>query len=364
MENETSAYVPRDSRAFIARVLTIVALLATCLWAYWPSFVEMADKWSRRPEYSHGWMVPLAGVFILWHRRDMLGEVKPRKLASVAWIMIPGVIAWLGPWMFEVEGSIWTAVQASGVFLSLVGFAALLAGWLDNTDVQPSWWGLAVLLLAVAVRLYAASHFLEWIDFVSLIPFVAGMVLLFGGKRIFRWSWVVIAFLFFMIPLPFTLEVALRDPLRAAGTFASTYAMQTLGLPAFAEGNVVTVNDVRIDIVEACSGLRMMMVFFALSVGLAIIIERPLWQRLLIACSAIPIALITNILRITFTGLLYVWGYDELADDFFHDFAGWVMPLMAVGLLRLELWYLDHLFIIDEKKPLDFGMRGSGPAVA
>lgn len=324
----------------------------------------MADKWSRRPEYSHGWMVPLFGVFMLWHRRDLLGAASTRKGTPAALVMFAGVVAWLGPWMFEVESPAWEAVQLLGVALSVVGFAVMVAAWLEGTKVQPNWWGLPLLIAAVAIRLYAASHFLEWIDFVSLIPFTAGMVLLFGGKAMLKWSWVVIGFLFFMIPLPFTLEVALRDPLRRIGTFASTYVMQTMGLPAFSEGNVVTVNDVGIDIVEACSGLRMMMVFFALSVGLAVILERPLWQRLLLAVSAIPIALITNIMRITFTGLLYVWGYDSLADDFFHDFAGLLMPIIACCLLGVELWYLDHLFITEERKPLGFGMQGRDPAVS
>jgi len=165
-----------------------------------------------------------------------------------------------------------------------------------------------------------------------------------------------------MIPLPFTFEVALREPLRRFGTLASTYVMQTMGLPAFSEGNVVVVDEVQINVVEACSGLRMMMVFFALSVGLAIVLERPIWQRLLIAASAIPIALVTNITRIVVTGLLYVWGYHELADDVFHDFAGWLMPPMGLALLGLELWYLDRLFIVDEKIPLSFGMKGSAGA--
>jgi exosortase len=359
--SQNSIPVHSEQGAAPVRCFVAAVVAGTCLWAYWLSFAEMAIKWSDRPEYSHGWMVPLFAIFLLWARRSMLNAEAPDRPGLGTWLFSAGIVLWLGPWQFEATAGIWTAVQYAGIFLTLLGFGAMFAAWAGTTPLRPSWWGLPLLVFAIGVRLYAAGMYLEWIDFITLIPFVAGLVLLTGGWKVFRWSGVAIAFLFFMIPLPFTLEVALRDPLRNAGTIASTYAMQTIGLPAFSEGNVVTVNNVAIDVVEACSGLRMMMVFFALSVGLSIVLDRPLWQRLLVALSAIPIALITNIARITLTGLLYVWGYNELADNFFHDFAGWLMPLMGVALLRLELWYFDQLFVVDEKKPLKFGIERSAP---
>jgi len=353
MTEQPPQQLPKASKTV---TLSVFALAATVLWVYWFSFVEMAALWSRRPEYSHGWIVPLFGIFLLSQRREFLAAGDAHQARLSTWILAGGVLLWLGPWLFEYSGGIVPVIQGIGVIASIAGFAGLISAWLAGRELKPAWWGLALLLVAVAVRLYAASVYVEWIDFVSLIPFVAGLVWLTAGTWILRWSWVAIAFLFFMIPLPFRLEVALRDPLRRAGTVASTYVMQTIGLPAFAEGNVVTVNEVGINVVEACSGLRMMMVFFALSVGLAIVLNRPIWQRLLIAVSAIPIALIANITRITLTGLLYVWGYDELAEDFFHDFAGWMMPIIGVLLLRLEIWYLDHLFTGDDDAPLTMGI--------
>jgi len=344
----------------LVTALTVWAAAVTCLWAYWPAFVEIADKWDRKPEYSHGWMVVLFAVYLLWSRRDLLsGQDEKRERAGLA-LMGLGGAAWLGPWLFEFSPTFGGIIQWVGVALSSVGFALFVSSCIGDDDVTPSWWGLPILLAAIAGRIAAAKYYMEWFDFLSVIPFLLGMVLLIGGRRVVRWSWQAILFLFFMIPLPYTLETALRDPLQRMGTLASTYAMQTMGLPAFSQGNRVYVDEVPINVSEACSGLRMMMVFFALSVGLAIVLERPVWQRLLIAASAIPIALITNITRITATGLLYVWGYNELADNFFHDFAGWLMPPMGLGLLWLELWYLDHLFIVDEKVPMSFGMKGAG----
>src|SRR5436305_1327663 len=82
--------------------------------------------------------------------------------------------------------------------------------------------------------------------------------------------------------------------------------------PALAEGNVIQLNEIELGIVEACSGLRMLVVFFALSTAVALLIRKPLWEKTLIAFSAIPIALASNILRITVTGIVY----EVLGDGF------------------------------------------------
>jgi exosortase len=160
-----------------------------------------------------------------------------------------------------------------------------------------------------------------------------------------------------MIPLPFSIEVALQRPLRTFGTVTSTYIMQTIGLPALAEGNVIVVRDYRIGVEEACSGLRMLMIFFALSTAVALISERPLWERIVIVASAVPIALVTNIMRITVTGIFYLTGNEKLADLVFHDLAGWLMMPFALGLLWVELWVLSRLFVEEEQRPLVAGLQ-------
>lgn len=353
---------PEITTEFVLRAAAVFLLSVTVLWLYWPAFVAMADKWDRKPEYSHGWMIPLFAVFLLWQRRRVLSTVEQPFSRLGGGLLAAGVVAWIWPWMFGAGDSMGLVLHYAGIGLSVAGFSVLVSSWLDGVPLRPSWWGLLVVIGAVGLRLYSADVYLEWFDFLSLIPFIAGLVWLTGGRHVLAWSWVAIGFLFFMIPLPFTLEVALREPLRRAGTLASTYVMQTIGLPAFAEGNVVTVNDVGIDVVEACSGLRMMMVFVALSAGLAVVLQRPLWQRLLLLASALPIALITNIMRITSTGLLHVWGYHELADNVFHDVAGLAMPIIAIGLLQAEIWYLDRLFIVDQKIPMQIGIGASRPS--
>src|SRR5207244_4033561 len=100
-------------------------------------------------------------------------------------------------------------------------------------------------------------------------------------------------------------------------TICSTFALQTLGLPALAEGNVILLNEVEIGIVEACSGLRMLVIFFALSTAVALLSRRPLTDRVAIVVSAIPIALLSNLLRIIVTGVLHETVGSEIANAVF-----------------------------------------------
>lgn len=300
-KSKQSAHSGRHSTPAVpdAKVLlaTLVASLGVVLWAYWPTFAEMANKWNLDPQYSHGFLVPLIALGLLWLRRDQL----------------------------------------------------------DGRAVRPSWWGLPVLLAGLGLRIAGGYFYLEWFDFLSIIPVLAGICLLIGGFPAFRWAWIGIAFLIFMIPLPHTLEGMLRGPLRSIGTAASTFLMQTIGLPALSEGHIIIVNDNRIGVEEACSGLSMLMVFFALSTAVAVASQRALWERVVIVLSAVPIALVANIARITLTGLFYVAGWSDFGKQF-HDNAEWFMMPLAIGLLFLEMGILNRLFITEEVRPMSAGL--------
>jgi len=113
--------------------------------------------------------------------------------------------------------------------------------------------------------------------------------------------------------------------------------LQTLGMPAVAEGNVILLNEASLGIVEACSGLRMLVVFFALSTAVALVARRPFWERVFLVFSAIPIALFTNVVRITATGVAYETVGGETGQFIFHDLAGWLMMPLALALLGIGL---------------------------
>jgi exosortase len=270
------------------QILTVAgAAAAVLLWAYWSSYREVAHKWEREPQYSHGYLVPVFALMLAWLRR------KP-----------------------------------------------YLAG-----PFTPSSWGLVVLAGAMALRLLAGYFSFDWPDWFSLLPTLAGVCLLAGGWRALHWWAPSIAFLIFMIPLPYRLEIALGQPLQRMATVMSTFLLQTLGLPALAEGNTIILNEVTLGVVEACSGLRMLVVFFAISTAVALVLHKGIGVKLVIVASAVPIALVTNVVRITATGVLHVYAGSAIANAVFHDLAGWLMMPFALVLLWLELWVIAHLFV-------------------
>jgi exosortase len=295
------------ARSFDRRSLLILAGLAgATLWAYWPVLVEMARKWTSDPQYSHAYLVPLFSLYLLWSRRGPAGP----------------------------------------------------AAW------RPSWWGLPLLAAGVGLRAAGAYWFFDWLEAVSLLPVLAGAVWLLAGWPALRRAWPAIGFLAFMIPLPFKVETALSQPLQRVATLASTYALQTIGLPAAAEGNVITINEARIGVVEACNGLGMLLLFFALATAVAMLSRRSLLERVVIVASAVPIAVAANVARITVTGLLHVTVGARWADVVFHDLAGWLMMPLALGLLWLELRVLARLFVEVERPTGPRRLVPGGPAQA
>lgn len=278
---------------------------AAILWSYAPLLSDMAAKWTHDPQYSHGYLVPLFSLYLLWRSRSE---------------------AQVGPW-------------------------------------TPSWWGLPLVLAGIGLRLAGNLLYFDWIELISLIPLLAGAVWLVAGRDALRWSWKAILFLAFMIPLPYRIETGLSAPLQSLATQASTYILQTLGLPAYAEGNVIIVNDSRIGVVQACNGLGMLMLFFAMAFAVALVAHRPIWQRLLIVLSAIPIAIGVNVFRISLTAFLHEFVSGELANRVFHDFAGWLMMPLALLALWLELKFLDRLTIVEsvDEGPLAMDLSDDMP---
>src|SRR5262249_32904302 len=152
--------------------------------------------------------------------------------------------------------------------------------------------------------------------------------------------------------------------LQRIATVTSTYALQTLGFAALSEGNVIVLNDVRMGVVEACSGLSMLLIFFGLSTAVACVIQRPALDKVVLVLSAIPIALITNCVRIIVTGVLHETAGHEIADAVFHDLAGWLMMPFALGMLWIELKLLGRLLVerpASRALPINFAAQKAEP---
>jgi exosortase len=272
------------------RTRTTAGLFAVCLiggllWSYWPALCSVEKRWSSDPQYSHGYLVPAFALLVLWFRRK--------------------------------------------------GMPA----------VTPSWWGAAGLTAAAVLRLTGGIFYFDWFEGMSFLLSLLAVGVLLGGWRFGFWLCPAAAVLLFMFPPPFQAETALAGPLQQLATTVGTYALQTAGFAAVAEGNVIVVGDLRIGVLEACSGLGMLSAFFALSTTAALIVRRPLFERVMIFLSAAPIGVLMNLVRITATAYVYCTLGAVAAHTFFHDLAGWLMMPLAFAALWLELALLGRLFV-------------------
>jgi exosortase len=154
-------------------------------------------------------------------------------------------------------------------------------------------------------------------------------------------------FLVFMVPLPGFLAGLLGHPLQRFATIASTFVIQTLGIPVVAEGNVLCLSDSKIEVADACNGLRNMMLFLAVCVGVAFLMRRSVAEKIIIVVSAAGIALAANLIRITVTAILHQAASHAVANNLYHDLAGLFMMPLAVVLLWLELAYLRRVFVVQ-----------------
>ena len=270
-------------------LILVAALAALLMFSYWPGLLSAKAAWNN-PQYSHGWIVPLFSVAILfWWRQPV------------------------------------TPVSAS----------AHIAG-------------LGLLVASLALRLFVARYRIITIDMYTFVPAVAGVVLLGGGWSMFRWAWAPIAFLIFMYPLPDEATRYLLGPLQTVATMVSTYAIQTLGIDALREGNQIVVGEMHLGVVDACSGLRMLTIFVALSVAIVMLGDLEWYESLVILASAIPIALAVNAIRITLTGVMYTID-PAIAEKIFHDWAGYFMMPLALGMLYIVQQLLSKLFVPEKQ---------------
>jgi exosortase len=287
---------PADAQRTVRLRVGFAILLAGCgVWSYWPTLENLVSTWIRVPDYAHGFLViPLAAYFLFIHRDRF-----PGFNASSPWLAV------------------------------------------------------GLMFLSLALRHAGDVFYYTFLDGWSLLPWIAAVCALLGGIPLLRWCWPSLLFLVFMIPLPFSLETDLSGPLQRIATLFSTQILQFLGRPAFAEGNVIQLGDQRLEVAQACSGLRLFLGIVALTYAYVVVLRRPLWEKLVLIAATAPIAIAANVWRIVTTGLLYELLPGPAAHDWIHKGAGWAMILFAAGLFWLLLAYLRRL--IKEEHVMDMG---------
>lgn len=246
-------------------------LLLIC---YAPVLTALVKNWYTDPDMGHGFFVPVIAGYIAWRKRPELAGLK----------------------------------------------------------ATPNWWGLAIVLYG-AFQLYIGTLGAElFLSRTSFVITLIGMVLLLGGTGYLRVFAFPLFLLFFMVPIPAILYNRITFPLQILATQAADAALSFMNYPVLREGNILELPSQRLDVVEACSGIRSLLSLTFLSLVYGYFFEKENWIRSALFVSTIPIAIVANAARVTLTGMLSEIRPD-LAEGFFHEFQGWVIFMIALAIM-------------------------------
>jgi exosortase len=257
-------------------LLSLTLLIAATL--YWTVLPKLIHEWWDDPNFSHGFLVPFFSAWLIWERRAELRAFTSRRT------LLPGI------------------------FLLLVGVGMLVVGKAGGE------------YFAVRSSLVVVTGGLFWI--------------VFGGEG-FRLCLFPLAFLFFMVPIPYILYDAIAFPLKMVASWFGEHTLTLVGVPVFREGNIIVLPNIQLEVADACSGIRSLISLMALATATAYFMTLGVARGGVLFLSAIPVSIVTNSLRIFVTGVLsYKFG-QKAAEGFFHEFSGWAVFLLGAALIIL-----------------------------
>ena len=247
----------------------------------------------------------------------------------------------------------WTqdAGWSHGFVVPLISFYFIRIKWEEIRRLRPkgSVFGLVVLLVAVIGQVLFRVTGVEHMSFAAMPLVLFGVVLFVLGWDYLKYLWLPIGFLIFALPPPQSLYVQLTTPMQTLAAELGANLLPLFGAEASRRGTVidVTMGGVTrpLEIAQACSGMRLLVAFFALAVALGYSAQRPMWQKVMLAAFALPIAILCNGLRVTGTGILIAKVSDAWGHGDAHGFFGLLMLIPAMLLQLGVAWVLDRIFV-------------------
>lgn len=286
--------------------LSFVVVAALLGAVFFDGLKEMVRVWGVKEEYSYGYMIPFITLTLIWQKKDLL----------------------------------------------------------ERINFSGSWVGLAVVVLGFVLFMLGNLSTLFLIVQYSFLVVVFGLALTFCGWRGFKIIAIPLLFLAFMIPLPqfFLTEISTRLQFLSSGI--GVWVIRLFGISVFLEGNVIDLGSMKLQVVEACSGLRYLFPLMTLGFMAAYFFKAAFWKRALVFLSTIPVTVLMNSFRIGFIGITVEYWGKEMAEGFLHDFEGWAVFMACMAVLVVEMWLLSR--IGKNRLPLreTFGLELPAPTPA
>ncbi|WP_051881299.1 VPLPA-CTERM-specific exosortase XrtD [Parvularcula oceani] len=275
----TANSVLSDTRGRVA-LLVLGSVFLGIVFAFWNGLGEFWFRWGQQQELSHSYFLPLIAAWMLWERRHALRN-------SVGSPAISGLV-----------------IAAGSLFLLFLG---------ELTHIMV----------------------LEHVGFVALL---IALPLIFGGWSLFAVALIPLVYLFFMVPPPYWVITRLSHGFQLMSSELGVSMIRGFGIPVYLSGNVIHLSSTKLQVVEACSGLRYLFPFLSLGALAGYFYKGPIWQRVIIFLSTIPITIVMNSLRIAATGVLVERYGSGHTEGFLHFFEGWVVFLLCIAFLILVIW--------------------------
>jgi exosortase D (VPLPA-CTERM-specific) len=264
----------------------ILAVAALCLALIFRDGLQyLFQLWGVKEEYGYAYFIPVIAAFLVWQKRDQLERL-------------------------PFSGS-WTGVVIAAV-------------------------GLALFALGELAALYIVVQY-------AFLLTLFGVVLAYTGWRPMRYLWAPLVLLVFMIPLPDFLYIQLSQKLQLISSQLGVWVVRLCGISVYLEGNVIDLGNFQLQVVEACNGLRYLFPLMTLGFVTALFFRAPLWQRILLVLSTIPITVLMNSFRIGVIGVLVDRYGPAQAQGFLHEFEGWLIFMACFALLFLQMWLMGRL---------------------
>jgi exosortase D (VPLPA-CTERM-specific) len=282
METDSGARFRLASSDAIYRLLIVCLSVVVAFVVFSSALYELVGRWQKQEEYSYGFLIPVIVAWLLWSRRHAI-------VASVG---------------------------------------------------RPSLIGFALISIAAVMHIVGELSALYVLSQVGFILVLFGIALGFGGYSLLKVVFVPILFLVFAIPLPYFLDASLSWRLQLISSQLGVWFIRLFQIPVFLQGNVIDLGVYKLQVVDACSGLRYLYPLLSLSFLAAYLFQTRFWQRAVIFLSAIPITIVMNSFRIGLVGILVDnWGPQD-ADGLLHMFEGWVIFIACAAILVAEMTLL------------------------
>ncbi len=265
----------------------LVFILSALLlgFVYFDGLAYMVKIWERQEEYSYGYLIPLISLFFIWQKKDELERLS-----------FPG-----------------------------------------------SWLGLLILSLGIAFFFLGELSTLYIIIQYSFLVSLLGLMLAWLGWRGLRVIWIPLLFLVFMIPLPNFIFQGLSAQLQLISSEIGVWVIRLFGISVYLEGNVIDLGSYKLQVVEACSGLRYLFPLMTLGFMMAYIFRAAFWKRATLFLSTIPITVLMNSFRIGVIGVMVEYWGQSMAEGFLHDFEGWAVFMTCLAVLLVEMAILSKI---------------------